>query len=177
MAAVTVSMCSSCEPPRPFGTAGEVPAVLVPIERLDEDDATKSRTFTMDATQINQNNMDMDRIDEVVELGATEVWSVTNNMAAPHNFHVHDVQFQVLDIAGDAPPAALAGWKDTVYLRPNETYRLIMRFTDYADPDHPYMYHCHLLRHEDNGMMGQFLVVKPGTAVPTANEGESHHEH
>ena len=105
------------------------------------------------------------------------MWSVTNNMAFPHSFHVHDVQFQVLDIAGSAPPAALAGWKDTVYLRPNETYRLIMRFTDYADPEHPYMYHCHLLRHEDSGMMGQFLVVKPGTTVPTANEGESHHEH
>ena len=81
------------------------------------------------------------------------------------------------------PPAELAGWKDTVYLRPNETSRLIMRFTDYADPDHPYMYHCHLLRHEDNGMMGQLLVVEPGTAVPsdwvagTTMEGESHDHH
>ena len=37
-----------------------------------------------------------------------------------------------------------------------------MRFEDYADPTTPYMYHCHLLWHEDQGMMGQFLVVEPG---------------
>jgi hypothetical protein len=68
----------------------------------------------------------------------------------------------------------LAGWKDTVYLRPQEEYRLIMRFTDYTDPDFPYMYHCHLLWHEDQGMMGQFVVVKPGQrpgTVPTAHDG------
>ncbi len=40
-----------------------------------------------------------------------------------------------------------------------------MRFEDYADPDSPYMYHCHLLRHEDAGMMGQFVVVKPGQST------------
>ena len=39
-----------------------------------------------------------------------------------------------------------------------------MRFEDYADPDTPYMYHCHLLWHEDQGMMGQFVVVEPGRA-------------
>ncbi|HEY0520892.1 MAG TPA: multicopper oxidase domain-containing protein [Ilumatobacteraceae bacterium] len=43
--------------------------------------------------------------------------------------------------------------------RPGETVRLIIRFTDFADPMTPYMYHCHLLNHEDNGMMGQFVVV------------------
>jgi FtsP/CotA-like multicopper oxidase with cupredoxin domain len=37
-----------------------------------------------------------------------------------------------------------------------------MRFTDYADPTAPYMFHCHLLRHEDDGMMGQFVMVEPG---------------
>jgi FtsP/CotA-like multicopper oxidase with cupredoxin domain len=41
-----------------------------------------------------------------------------------------------------------------------------MRFSDYTDPDHPYMLHCHRLRHEDQGMMAQFVVVKPGQARP-----------
>jgi bilirubin oxidase len=160
---------------------GEVPAALVPIERLSEDDVSATRQFTMDGTQINGHEMAMDHIDEVVELGATEIWRVTNNMAFPHNFHVHDVQFQVLSIAGAAPPPELAGWKDTVYLRPNSEYRLIMRFEDYSDPDHPYMYHCHLLRHEDSGMMGQFLVLQPGQSVPatwtTGTMESDHHEH
>lgn len=160
---------------------GEVPATLVPIERLSEHDATETRQFTMDGTQINGHEMVMDHIDEVVELGATEIWKVTNNMAFPHNFHVHDVQFQVLSIGGSPPPAGLAGWKDTVYLRPNTEYRLIMRFEDYADPDSPYMYHCHLLRHEDDGMMGQFLVLEPGQTVPqtwtTGTMESDHHEH
>lgn len=144
---------------------GEVPAALAPVERVDPATASAHRRFDLDGTQINQEKMDMGRIDEVVELGDTEVWTVRNGMAFAHNFHVHDVQFQILDIAGTPPPPELAGWKDTVYLRPNADYRLIMRFTDYADAEHPYMYHCHLLRHEDQGMMGQFLVVEPGTDV------------
>lgn len=158
---------------------GEVPASLVPVERLDELSADVQRRFDLDGTQINQHRMSLTEVDEVVELGATEIWSVRNGMAFPHNFHVHDVQFQILDVAGAPPPPHLAGWKDTVYLRPNEEYRLIMRFTDYADADHPYMYHCHLLRHEDQGMMGQFVVVEPGTDVsgipaPTMEDDHGH---
>ena len=161
-------------------TAGAVPAMLAPHERLDPDAATYERTLVFDDTQIDQTRMDMTRIDQVVELGATEVWSVTNNMAFPHNFHLHDVQFQVDEVGDGAPPAEDLGWKDTVLLRPNTEYRLVVRFDDYADPEHPYMYHCHLLRHEDQGMMGQFVVVEPGTAaddaeVPdTIGTGETH---
>jgi FtsP/CotA-like multicopper oxidase with cupredoxin domain len=84
---------------------------------------------------------------------------VTNRNPFPHNFHVHDVQFEVLGIDGAPPPPELAGRKDTVYLEPRRDYRLIMRFADYADDKVPYMYHCHLLLHEDEGLMGQFLVV------------------
>ena len=131
------------------------------------------KTAKLDGTQINQNEMNMGRVDEVVRLGATEVWNVTNNMALPHSFHVHDVQFQVLAVGGEAPPPELAGRKDTIYLRPNTAYRLIMRFDDYADAESPYMYHCHLLWHEDQGMMGQFLVVAPGDepALPESEHG------
>ena len=60
----------------------------------------------------------MGRIDEVVPLDATEVWVLRNRDPQPHNFHVHTVQFQVLDIDGEPPPPQLAGWKDTVYLPP-----------------------------------------------------------
>ncbi|GAB3616912.1 multicopper oxidase domain-containing protein [Okibacterium endophyticum] len=154
---------------------GRAPSAFEPIERLDESTATVERSFTLDGTQINQQNMDLKRIDEVVEVGATEIWTVRNGMAAPHNFHVHDVQFQVLTIGGDAPPPQLAGWKDTVYLEPNTDYRLIMRFEDYADRNIPYMYHCHLLAHEDRGMMGQFVVVEPGQSAGTPPAAHAGH--
>jgi FtsP/CotA-like multicopper oxidase with cupredoxin domain len=153
------------------------PVALGKVDPLAENDATVTREFTLDGTQINQQEMDLARIDEVVELGSTEIWSVRNGMSMPHSFHVHDVQFQVLSRDGRTPPPELAGWKDTVYLEPEVEYRLIMTFTDYADRNHPYMYHCHLLAHEDSGMMGQFVVVRPGESAgkPPANHDDSAH--
>ena len=93
----------------------------------------------------------------------------------PHSFHVHDVQFQVLTVGDAPPPPQLAGWKDTVYLPPHVPLRLIMRFTEYTDPAMPYMYHCHLLIHEDSGMMGQFVVVAPGQQAHPSVGGGHHH--
>jgi FtsP/CotA-like multicopper oxidase with cupredoxin domain len=90
------------------------------------------------------------------------VWQLENTDSTYHNLHVHDVQFQILTINGDPPPAEYGGWKDTVFLAPGTTARLALRFSDYTDPDHPYMLHCHRLRHEDRGMMAQIVVVKPG---------------
>lgn len=122
----------------------------------------RTRTFRLGAADINDRTMSMARIDQTVTLGDTEVWEVHNAVGTPHNFHLHDVQFQVLDVAGRPPPPELSGWKDTVYVAPGTRVRLLVQFTDYADPDVPYMFHCHLLRHEDAGMMGQFAVVRPG---------------
>jgi FtsP/CotA-like multicopper oxidase with cupredoxin domain len=138
-----------------------IPEQLAPAPALPVEDATE-RTFDLQGRKINGKRMDMSRIDETVELGDTEVWTVTNTGGEYHNFHVHDVQFQVLEVDGHAPGPQLSGWKDTIFLSPSTTVRIAMRFTDYADPDVPYMYHCHLLQHEDAGMMGQFVVVEPG---------------
>ena len=109
---------------------------------------------------INGKLMDMGRIDEVVRLGDIEIWEVRNRGGQPHPFHVHLVQFQILDRNGDPVTGVESGWKDTVLVHPGELVRIIMRFERYADPETPYMYHCHIMEHEDNGMMGQFLVVK-----------------
>ena len=123
------------------------------------------------APPINGKRMDMHRIDEVVRLGDTEIWDVTNQTGQPHPFHVHLVQFQVLDRDGEPPAGAERGWKDTVLVRPGERVRIIMSFTRYADPKTPYMYHCHIMEHEDRGMMGQFLVVEEPPAL-VATEGQ-----
>jgi len=146
-----------------------------PAPDLDVADQGVDRRFELSGRQINGQEMDIARVDEVVELGSTEVWEVHNRDGVQHNFHVHDVQFQVLSIDGAAPPAELAGWKDTIFVRPGTTVKIAMRFTDYADPDTPYMYHCHLLMHEDRGMMGQFVVTEPGQVA--ADSIDDHHDH
>jgi FtsP/CotA-like multicopper oxidase with cupredoxin domain len=140
----------------------DVPEVLSTVARMPESSASATRSFTINAQIINRRPVDMGRIDEVVPLGATEVWVLRNRDPQPHNFHVHTVQFQVLDIDGSPPPPELQGWKDTVYLAPGSETRIIASFTGYADPTWPYMYHCHLLWHEDSGLMGQFVVLGPG---------------
>ena len=151
----------------------ELPARLADAPDLDTDGAP-TRTFELLGREINGRGMDMSRIDETVELGSTEVWEVVNKAGEHHNFHVHDVQFQVLDVEGMARTPEMEGWKDTVFLMPGARVRLALQFTDYADPDTPYMFHCHLLPHEDNGMMGQFVVVEPGESAGSL-DGHDHH--
>ena len=118
------------------------------------------RYFELQWFMIGHARMDMNRIDFTTTVDTTEVWTVHNVDEWPHNFHVHDAQFRILDIDGSPPPPAFAGFKDTVYAPPGRRIRLAIRFTDYTDPTYPYMYHCHLAMHEDRGMMGQFLVVR-----------------
>jgi FtsP/CotA-like multicopper oxidase with cupredoxin domain len=80
----------------------------------------------------------------------------------------------VLAYAGGPPPPHLRGLKDTVYVPPGETVRLLVRFGADADPDTPYMFHCHVLQHEDRGMMGQFVVVysrREAEAIPETHSG------
>ena len=160
---------------------GALPGTLVPIQRLKPPASAPLQRFELNGHQINGKRMDLNRIDTTVTLGRTSVWDFRNAMDLPHNFHIHDVQFQVLSIDGHEPPVELSGWKDTVYLAPHVRYRLIMTFSDYTDRRMPYMYHCHLLAHEDAGMMGQFLVLKPGQRAGTppalprdAHEGMNH---
>jgi FtsP/CotA-like multicopper oxidase with cupredoxin domain len=137
-----------------------LPAQLAPLPRTDPPRAVRTRRFVLTGQSlINGKAMDMNRIDEIVKVGTVEVWEVHNGSGTPHNFHPHDVRFRVLDYAGDEPPPHLAGLKDTVYVPPNRSVRLLVAFEDYSDPELPYMFHCHVLQHEDNGMMGQFTVT------------------
>jgi FtsP/CotA-like multicopper oxidase with cupredoxin domain len=154
-----------------------VPEQLATIDRPDAAAAATTREFRLGGNQINGRSMDMDRVDEVVTVGDTEIWEVTNADGNPHSFHPHLVHFAVLDVDGEAPPPELAGWKDTIYVPPDTTVRLVARFDDHADPTTPYMFHCHVLRHEDQGMMGQFVVVEPGDSPDIARTGgaASHH--
>ncbi|MZD07780.1 multicopper oxidase domain-containing protein [Streptomyces sp. SID5785] len=123
----------------------------------------RHRTLEFTGVQINGKTMDMTRVDEVIPAGATEVWEIERGDDWVHVLHVHGAVFHVLDINGSPPPAYARGPKDTFYLHEFGKAKIAIRFDTLTDPKAPYMYHCHVLRHEDDGMMGQFTVVAPGT--------------
>jgi bilirubin oxidase len=108
---------------------------------------------------INGRSYDLKRIDFSVKRYNTEIWEVANRSMLPHPLHIHNVQFQVLSRNGRRPYAHEMGLKDTILVNPRETVKILVPFRYYADANNPYMYHCHILEHEDQGMMGQFTVV------------------
>lgn len=111
--------------------------------------------------------------EEVINFSAKqediEIWTITNQTMMAHPFHIHGNPFYILSINGMAPPLNMQGRKDVVMVPAfNGSVKLITKYSDFSDPDMPYMYHCHILTHEDNGMMGQFIV----TSEITSNENE-----
>ena len=110
---------------------------------------------TMSGT-INGKPHDLARIDVETQLGTTEIWEI-NAIGAAHSFHVHGAAFRILLLADAPPPAHLAGWKDVVLVE--DTADLLVAFNRPATRDHPFMYHCHILEHEDAGMMGQYTCT------------------
>ncbi|WP_329060235.1 multicopper oxidase family protein [Streptomyces sp. NBC_01429] len=152
----------------------EIPSSLGDAPDLAGEKVARERSFVLSSDQINGRSMAMDRIDFGVREGTVEVWDVVNDNGFLHNFHVHDVQFQVLTVDGGKPEPHLRGWKDTVLLAQGKHYRLAMRFRGHTDPNRPYMYHCHLLQHEDNGMMGQFVVLGEGEKVGAVPQTHHH---
>jgi FtsP/CotA-like multicopper oxidase with cupredoxin domain len=161
-----------------------LPGRLTTTARLDEGGIDRVREFTLGMTMgmgmmqggrgrgggrgmmgggeefsINGTSMDMNVINERVPVGSKEIWEITNDTQMMHPFHVHHGQFQIKDRNGRATRPHEQAFKDTVKVGPGEKVRIIMEFDHFADPDTPYMYHCHILEHEDNGMMGQFVVA------------------
>ncbi|NRB04952.1 MAG: multicopper oxidase domain-containing protein [Rhodobacteraceae bacterium] len=109
------------------------------------------------AMAINGQPMKMDRINERVRKGDTELWRVSVDDQL-HPFHVHGCSFRILSQNGATPPAYAQGWKDMVHVEDGWS-EILVRFDYDAPEETPYMYHCHILEHEDCGMMGQFTVT------------------
>jgi len=103
----------------------------------------------------------MQRIDSTQQLGNVEYWDVTNTNdmegGMVHPYHMHGTQFLVISRNGHEPYPNEHGYKDTVGVNPGETVRLKVWF-DYAGV---FMYHCHIIEHEDGGMMAQLEVIDP----------------
>jgi len=114
-----------------------------------------------DQVRLDGKLFDMQRIDRKQKIGDTVLWDVvnTNDMDAGmiHPFHMHGCQFLVLSRNGKAPYPNEHGWKDTVGVNAGETVRIAVQFTKFG----VYMYHCHILEHEDTGMMAQIEAYDP----------------
>jgi blue copper oxidase len=109
-------------------------------------------------------------INDTIILGDIERWKITNVSETSHPLHIHDVHFFVesmTDLTTGNPipvPMYMRGAKDVVAIPDKTEISFIAQFEDFATPIKPencYMYHCHILGHEDGGMMHQFVVTTP----------------
>ena len=149
-----------------------IPSSLVTVSPIPEINSNITRTLTFTPVTMGPNQlngeflingatMDLNVINYTIPFDNTEIWELTNQSAISHPFHIHDVQFYILTRNGVVPPANEQGRKDVVLVKPQETVRFIAKFETFSTETVPYMYHCHLLTHEDGGMMGQFIVSSP----------------
>ncbi|MFN5182952.1 MAG: multicopper oxidase domain-containing protein [Bacteroidota bacterium] len=151
-----------------------IPSILVNNTPIPLTSATTNRTLTFSPVSmgpnalnggflINNTSFDMNVINYTIPLNSTEVWTLTNQSPIAHPFHIHDVQFYITEINGATPPANMQGRKDVVLVPAMQTVKFITQFETFCDDMMPYMYHCHMLPHEDDGMMGQFVVQCPSS--------------
>jgi len=168
----------------PLSSNGNLSSMPLPrsLPKLDEAESAVTRDFVLGeemdgqgrsmCMQINGKGYD-DPVTEIVKLNSIEKWRFINNTEDAHPMHLHLVQFQILCRQGFNPvalrngalelvgmprqPAANeAGWKDTAVVNPREVLTIIVRFEGYTGR---YVFHCHMLEHEDNDMMRPFEVV------------------
>ncbi len=141
-----------------------IPTAFRPVDRIPAASAALTRTFTLNGGMsagrmiftFNSRPFDASRIDASPQLNSTEIWNFINQTNMPHPIHIHDIQWQILDINGQTPSPAELGWKDTFLVPASGQTRVIGKFTDYRGT---FMFHCHNLEHEDTGMMGQLQVT------------------
>lgn len=168
----------STQPPSPIIA---FPINLHPLEAPAMSDVTKTRlkTFRLDSFfldsgdkiplfNIDSTLMDMMVVNDVVKVDSTEIWTIDNTTNIAHPWHIHDIHFYVTEILeNDIPldpndyPQLFFGPKDNVMILPGWKLSYITTFSDFGTEyaaDSCYMYHCHILPHEDRGMMGQFVV-------------------
>ena len=135
-----------------------IPPTLRALPNIGQPTVTRNWSFDKTAGHwtINGLRYDANRVDARPVLGTTEKWIFTNPTGQPHTVHVHDVSQQCLSRNGGAcyPYETM---KETWYLDPGETIEVKLKFTDHVGM---YMLHCHIIEHEDDGMMTQFEVVR-----------------
>ncbi|WP_236619038.1 multicopper oxidase family protein [Acaryochloris sp. CCMEE 5410] len=139
-----------------------LPKALIPVDRLPNPSTTREFLLNhgIDTTAgsnsfiINGQSFVMDRVNTQVQLNQVEDWHIINKASVDHPFHLHTNRFQVIERNGKPEP--LLAWKDTVSVGGYESVKIRVRFEDYTGRT---VYHCHILDHEDQGMMGIVEIV------------------
>jgi FtsP/CotA-like multicopper oxidase with cupredoxin domain len=133
-----------------------LPSSFGQVEPLPEPDRVRGFVLdhgidpeTQDPFLINGRAFGHHRVDHQVKLGTVEDWVITNRAGMDHPFHIHTNAFQIIERNGEPEP--LLAWKDVVNIAAYETVRIRIPFRDFAGKT---VYHCHILDHEDQGMMG-----------------------
>jgi blue copper oxidase len=160
---------------------GSVPEALSVVPPADTRGAAV-RTVTLSAATeagqtrwlINGLTYKPDEFPIVVQRGTTEIWEICNDeRSMPHPMHLHGFRFRVLErrnspgqvsemaVDEKSRTATDLGWKDTVLVWPGETVRIAIEFSHDFEGEQLYLFHCHILEHEDAGMMINYKVVDP----------------
>jgi len=132
-----------------------IPKSLRVVRPIDTTRVAARRTIVFSQGLINGKPMDMRRVDVRARLGTTEIWQIENVVAMDHPFHLHGFQFQVIDREGVREP--YLSWKDSVNVPRHSKVRIAVKFDDFAGK---WMFHCHILDHEDMGMMGILELLR-----------------
>lgn len=160
-----------------------IPSYMTTVPQMHESSASKIRSLTMNDSMDQYgrelmllDNKDWDApISENPKLGSTEIWCLINLTEDTHPIHIHLVHFQILDrrdfdverynkekvihYTGPAipPEPQERGWKDTIRANPNQVTRIIMKFGPFTGL---YVWHCHMLEHEDYEMMRPYIIIR-----------------
>ncbi len=145
------------------------PATLKTNTFWTEADVTNSRTVTITNGFPGGLPFSFDNLvysptvyNQTLNLNAVEKWTITNTSGFSHSFHIHDIQFNLVSRTGGNNAGLKTyegGWKDTLFVGQNQSVSFIAKFDGFASNTNPFMYHCHFSSHEDDGLMGQFIVV------------------
>jgi spore coat protein A, manganese oxidase len=177
-----------------------IPKILSDFRSLKQNKITSNRVIKLVGSSdefgrpllLLNNKKWHDPIEITPELGSTEIWSFMNTTNFTHPMHIHLIQFQILErqpfdldrynedgqiiFTGPPRPPELyeRGWKDTVAAPAGQMTRVIGRYAPYTGH---YVYHCHILEHEDYDMMRPFKVVNRdgGTGSSSQNTNMGHH--
>jgi FtsP/CotA-like multicopper oxidase with cupredoxin domain len=142
--------------------AEPIPTFLQPFEDLSTLEVDRQRSIVFQVREsgdnpfrINGRPFDERRVDQTVPLNALEEWVLYNTSDEWHPFHIHVNDFQVVAINGE--PITPHGYDDTYLIPPHGSFTMRTRFLDFTGK---YVYHCHILFHEDHSMMGIVEVVE-----------------
>lgn len=150
--------------PRQPGAMSSPPARLSPAPAVAVGSGATVRTFSLEGGMmgspftLNGRRFDMGRIDLAVPAGAVEVWRFVNHTGMAHPMHVHGVRMSLLSRDGSVPAAYEQGLRDTFVVDTMQTVSVAVQMP-LVPSSAPLMFHCHILEHEDAGMMGQFITT------------------